>query len=238
MNSSELKGYLTGLILGDGTIDKGVKKRSFRIKSINKEFIDKIEKDLKDTNTFKITVQDYPEYVGKDGTHHKEYYQIFISAHPYFAKKYPYFYDDYRNRRITNETLSWLNIQGIANWWMSDGYICLVGKTKGKVYNRRVELCTDRYSLEDVKKIQQYFADKWGWETTIKQRKQSNKIFYRLYFKISTAQDFLMKIYPYIVPSFYYKLDMGYDEQNQYVTNEYFDFMKKIRKCEQLDNQD
>jgi hypothetical protein len=49
MKSSELKGYLTGLILGDGTIDKGTTKRAFRIKSINFDFIDKIEKDLKDT---------------------------------------------------------------------------------------------------------------------------------------------------------------------------------------------
>lgn len=42
MNSSELKGYLTGLIVGDGYIDGGVTKRAFAIKSINKEFIYKI----------------------------------------------------------------------------------------------------------------------------------------------------------------------------------------------------
>lgn len=40
MNSSELKGYLTGLIIGDGTIGKGITKRSFAIKSICKDFID------------------------------------------------------------------------------------------------------------------------------------------------------------------------------------------------------
>lgn len=33
MNSSELKGYLTGLIVGDGYIDKGVTKRAFEIKN-------------------------------------------------------------------------------------------------------------------------------------------------------------------------------------------------------------
>ena len=33
MNSSELKGYLTGLIVGDGCIGKGVTKRTFEIKN-------------------------------------------------------------------------------------------------------------------------------------------------------------------------------------------------------------
>ena len=46
MNSTKLRGYLTGLILGDGSIDKGVQKRAFSIKSINKDFIEKIYEDL------------------------------------------------------------------------------------------------------------------------------------------------------------------------------------------------
>ena len=35
IKSSELRGFFTGLILGDASIDKGVHKRAFNIKSIN-----------------------------------------------------------------------------------------------------------------------------------------------------------------------------------------------------------
>ena len=45
MHSSELRGYLTGLILGDGHIDKGVTKRAFEIKSVHFDFIQKIKND-------------------------------------------------------------------------------------------------------------------------------------------------------------------------------------------------
>ena len=43
MNSSELKGYLTGLIIGDGHIDKGITKRAFEIKNTHFDFIQKIK---------------------------------------------------------------------------------------------------------------------------------------------------------------------------------------------------
>ena len=49
MNSSELKGYLTGLIFGDARIDNGVTKRAIRMSSINKDFIYKI--GLTDTSS-------------------------------------------------------------------------------------------------------------------------------------------------------------------------------------------
>lgn len=56
MKSSELKGFLTGLLIGDGSIDKGVTKRAFSIKSVDKSFIDKIETEIKSCTNFKYVV--------------------------------------------------------------------------------------------------------------------------------------------------------------------------------------
>lgn len=234
MNSSELRGYLTGLILGDGSIDKGVHKRAFEIKSINHDFIDQIYKDISSCTNFNCKINHQLEYYDQNHIHHKESWAFKIMAHPYFNKKYHYFYNDYRQRRIHMTALKWLTLRGLANWYMSDGYICLVGKTKGVIRDRRVDLCTDRYTKSDVEKIQKYLLEYWGWDTSIIQRKQNGRNIHRLRFKKTSAQDFLYKIHPYITPSFQYKLDMRYDHQPHWMTDEYYSLMIEIHKRESL----
>lgn len=232
MNSTELRGYLTGLILGDGHIDSGVEKRAFSIKSINEDFAQQIYKDLTESTNFKIKYRKIEGYTDGNNVNHKINYEVKIDAHPYFNKKYHYFYDDKRRRRITKESLHWLNLRGLANWYMSDGYICLVGKTKGVIKDRRVDLCTDRYTKNDIEKIRTYFLETWGWETSLIQRKTNNKLMYRIRFKKASAQDFLYQIHPFITPSFYYKLDMCYDYQPSWMNDDYYYLMLEIQKRE------
>lgn len=227
MKSTELRGYLTGLILGDGSIDKGVTKRAFRIKSINIDFIESIEKVLKETTNFKIEVR-YFDASSKDGVNRKPYAELKVQAHPYFNKKYNFFYDDYRNRRITVESLRWLNSQGLANWFMSDGYTTLVGRKSGVIKDRRVELATDRYSEEDVNKIKKYLEETYGY--TIKKVKRKEGV-YRLRFSLLSAQHFFAMIEPYVVPSMRYKLNMCYEQQPKWMINEYYHLMNEIMKC-------
>ena len=227
MNSTKLRGYLTGLILGDGSIDKGVQKRSFSIKSINKDFIDKIFKDLREATDFDIKIKEVPMQI-KNGVTHRIYWELRVKAHPYFKKKYNYFYDDYRKRRITKECLSWLNEEGLANWYMSDGYITLVGKTKGEIKSRRVDICTDRYKKEDVEKIKEYFQETWDIKTSLIKR---NDV-YRIRISLQDSQKFFLLINPYITDSFKYKLNLSYDYQPTWMCDEYYNLMKEIQKCE------
>lgn len=232
MNSSELKGYLTGLILGDGSIDKGVTKRSFRIKSINHDFIDKIERDLKDTTPFTIDVI-LVEASYKNGVSRRPYKELKIKSHPYFNKKYNFFYDDFRNRRITKESLNWLTPEGIANWYMSDGYIVHVGKNSGEIKDRRVELATDRYSPDDVKQIQQFFEDTYNFKTSLVKRKHG---VYRIRFSLLSAQYLFLMINEYITPSFQYKLNLQYTYHPKWMSDDYYRLMMKLQSAETQTN--
>lgn len=229
MNSTMLRGYLTGLILGDGSIDKGVQKRAFSIKSINKDFIDKIYNDISSVTDFDINVKHIEGRV-VNGVNHKEHWELRIKAHPYFNKKYNYFYDDYRKRRITKESLRWLNPQGLANWYMSDGYVTHVGKQSGLIKSRRVDICTDRYKKEDVEKISEYFNNVLEIPATLTKRGD----IYRLRINMKESQKFFMLIEPYVVPSMRYKLDLAYDYQPTWMNDDYYNLMKEIQKCEYL----
>lgn len=215
MNSSELRGYLTGLIIGDGCIDKGVTKRAFELKSINQEFIYKVFEDISSCSNFKITVKHHRQEV-TNGVNHKEHWVLRISAHPYFVKKYHHFYDDMRKRTMSAEATRWLTEAGLANWYMSDGYVCLVGKENGRIYNRRVELCTDRYPKIIVERMASMLTNRFGLDTSIIKRKSR----YRIRIKVTSYEHFIMMIYPYIVPSMRYKLYLGYEKQPKWMSDE------------------
>lgn len=227
MNSSELKGYLTGLIIGDGYIDKGVTKRAFEIKSINFDFIQKIKEDIESCSNFKVNIKHYPEHTGNDDVHHKESWSLRIDAHPYFAKKYHHFYDDKRGRTVSKEASSWLTANGLANWYMSDGYVCLVGKTKGAIYNRRVELCTDRYPKHIVERLIKTLKDSFNINASIIKRNR----FYRIRIRSDSYQTFINIIYPYIIPSMQYKLYLGYDKQPKWVEDWLWNLQESLRSA-------
>ena len=224
MNTSELKGYLTGLILGDGYIDSGVNKRAFRIKSINKDFIEKIKEDIDSCNTFNTYIKHTKGYVDKYKVNHKDYWEFVISAHPYFAKKYHNFYDDYKKRKITTEVINWLTPNGLANWYMSDGYVCLVGIRSGKITGRRIEICTDRYTKNDVFMICKKLNERFNLEFSPIKRGEN----YRIRLKTKDYSNFINLIKPYIVPSMIYKLYLGYEKQPKWMFDSDWEFQNSI----------
>lgn len=231
MNSSELKGFLTGLILGDGTIGTGVNRRPFSIKSINKDFIDMIASELESCSGFKTKIKFTPEHFSC-GCNHRDSWEFTITAHPYFAKIYHHFYDDYRKRVISPWVLMWLTPRGLANWYMSDGYVCLVGKTKGAIKNRRVELCMDRYTLLDIQRMQAYFKRKFGIETSLVTRIKGER--YRLRVMQTSYNRFFELVSPYIVPSMRYKMYLGYEQRPIWMSDELWQIQEDLASANPL----
>lgn len=224
MNGTMLKSFLTGLILGNGYIDNGIRKRAFRIKSIRNDFVQYIKNELSFTD-FSIHINNTPPYV-KDNVNHQQCDELVIKAHPYFSKIYHYFYDDFRKRIISKKSLDDLQWNGWANWYMSDGYIVRVGKTKGKITGRRIELSTDRYKYADVIMLSQYLFDRYGYKVTVIKR---NNV-HRIRISLSDAQHFLYNISPHVVPSMMYKLDMAYDYRPKWMNDDYYLLMLNIQE--------
>ena len=223
INSSELRGFVTGLILGDGSIDKGVTKRAFAIKSVNNEFINYIYQCLSKTTNFKINIKEIDAHYSH-GCFHKKSWELRVCAHPYFNKLYHHFYNDLRHRKIYSKTLSWLNPVGLANWYMSDGYICLVGKTKNNIKNRRIDICTDRYYYEDVVLMKNILYSKFHLNTSIIKRNNT----YRLRICKASYTDFIKLIEPYIIPSMRYKLYLGYNHKQTWMSDDFWNLQQSL----------
>lgn len=230
IHSSELRGFFTGLILGGGMIDKGVRNRAFVIKSLNRDFIDMIAGIIDNNTPFKYTIHTHDERIDNNNVHYRLNWLLRITAHPYFAKLYHYFYDDYRHRIISCKALNWLNPIGLACWYMSDGYVCLVGKTKGIIRQRRMEICTDRYN--DIKPAVDRLYE-LGIKATIIKRGKCH----RIRIKKESYETFINLIKDYIVPSMQYKLYLGYTEQPKWMFNESWEYQQYLSSAiTQTDN--
>lgn len=224
ISSSELRGFFTGLILGDATIDKGVRARALRIKLTNKEFMDFIVSVVRENTPFSYRVSEFPERVSKDGVHHKQYWEFVIYAHPYFNKLYHYFYNDTRHRVVYSRNLNWLNPVGLACWYMSDGYVCLVGKTKGIIRDRRMDICTDRYYLEDIRLMCRILFTKFNIKATVVKRGN----FYRVRIAKTSYEQFINIVFPYVVPSVYYKLYLGYQNKPNFLSDKAWELQQYL----------
>jgi len=227
LTSSELKGYLTGLIIGDGYMDKGVTKRAFRIKTIDKNWSDDITSKLQQVNTFKVTTKEIPTQI-RDGVNHQIYYETTIKAHPYFAKKYHHFYDDYKNRVVSQEAYSWLNPIGLAQWYMGDGYLTLVGRTSGTIADRRIEFATDRYSKDEVFGLMRMLRTYFGIDCSSVKRGTR----YRIHILQSGIERFFTLIHPYIVDSMLYKLNLKFDTKPAWFSEQFWIMQQNIAECD------
>ena len=229
MTGSEFRGYVTGLVLGDATISQSGAsscKRAFTIVTINEEFAFDIRQTIIDNLDVRVRLLEREPHTGEDGVHHQGYFVVSTKAHPYFNKMYGWFYNDDGSRRISQKALDKLTPAGIANWYMSDGYVVNVGKTKGKIVDRRIEIATDRYPEKDVDRAIEYFETTYGYKCHKVRRKPG---VYRIRFSLLSAQNLFLMIKPYISEGFEYKLNMNYDYQPKWMSDEYYEYMISLK---------
>lgn len=196
------------------------------LKSISYDFITKVKADLETCNTFSVQISFTPAHYS-GGCYHRDSWELRVKAHPYFAKKYHWFYDDYKHRRASKEALHALDANGLANWYMCDGYVCLVGKNKGQIKDRRIDICTDRYSRDTVEAMRHMLKTKFQLDTSLIQRNHT----YRIRISKSSYQRFFDLIHDYLVPSMQYKLYLGYEQQPAWMSDEMWQYQMDLHSA-------
>ncbi len=110
---------------------------------------------------------------------------------------------------------------------MCDGYVCLVGKTRGVIRSRRIDICTDRYPQRTVESMSTMLQKKFHLDTSIVKRNNT----YRIRIKQTSYNDFIALIAPYVVSSMRYKLYLGYETKPYWMYDDVWEIQKEIIEC-------
>ena len=221
--AQEVKGALYGTLLGDSTVTNrnefSCEQISSNLITLKGEIIAKIAPDLK-------VYYHERDRGNKQIIHDKEYnrrisYVVQTKQHPYFAGFREKLYST-GDKQVTMEILKYLTPEGLALWFMDDGYL----DYKASSNTRNLRICTDSFDEISIKNIIQYFNDSWGIQCKVYMHNagygRAPKP--RVSFNPNNAQKFISLVYKYFLPEFYYKLDLHYTEKtlkSKRCSNEY-----------------
>lgn len=193
--SSLQKEVLIGLLLGDGHIEVLPNKKSARLKveysSKNSDYVDFLYQ------TYKNLVRMTPKSRLRNDSFGKKLARIGFNtlSLPNFLYFRDLFYKD--KKKIVPSNISELLTKiGLAVWFMDDGSY-KSRECRGKL------LCTHNFRSEEIDILCQVLFYKFGLKAT--PRKQVDGI--EIYIHASSFSNLKELVFPYLVPSFRYKLD-------------------------------
>lgn len=187
--SNEQEQFILGSLLGDLSIDLTEQMKNAKlclVHSVKQEelFMKKVEILGEFMGNYKL----YSQYDNRTD----KIYQTWrgnSKAHKLFNEVYNLLYPN-KIKTITQEYLDKINHPiALAYWFMDDGSECGT-------------IATNCFSLEEVELLINWLKTKWNIIST----KQKNKENYVLHISQKSRLDFERLIFPYIVPSMYYKL--------------------------------
>lgn len=222
----ELRSIIYGTLLGDSYITKSM----FGCEQITLELINYKRKILESLINRDINISTrYREKTIIEGrvVNASRTYSVRVN-HPHMKKYRRVFYTENR-KRITKSILRRLSNEALAVWFMDDGYL----DYKKSSNTRNLRICTDRYSVHDISLIIEWFKETHNIDCFIykHKRNRSSKEVYRLSFNGVNSQRLVSLMYKYILPCFYYKIDLKYIRMNSInILPEYREAIKFISK--------
>lgn len=220
LSSSDFKSFVYGMMLGDGYVHRNGKE--FGCRQIEKTLIHyKAAVIAKNLPTADIRVTEHDAYHDGKWSHQKIY--RLRAKHEYFRKIFDRFYDHER-KRVDDDILRYVKPNGLAVWHADDGTLNLIGKQNllsgkaDRLTDRRLELCTDGFTLDDTRIIAAFFDRRYGPDSCTlvnrdhKDKDWANPTGFRLRFRVPAAQRLILEIHREFLhyPELLYKLDMGY----------------------------
>lgn len=186
------KQFIYGSLLGDLNLSNPTKNRSVNSRLALVHSIKQEELFMKKVEILGDFMGSYKLYTSKPDKRTGKVYQTWrgnSKSHKVFTDIYNELYPEGK-KVITKEFLDKINHPiALAYWFMDDG--CEDGV-----------LATNCFSLEEVNTIVNWFMEKWDIECTL----QKNKTNWVVYITAQSRLKFEKLIFPYMVPSMYYKL--------------------------------
>ena len=201
--TSKIKNIIYGILLSDGYIDN-----NFRFDFYNKdqEYVKYVHSILSQVTGLN------PSYNSKFDKRYDKvmgYRTWTKSNHPYLKKLRELCYID--GEKYLNEDL-YLRIteESLAHIWMCDGYLKLSKNRAKNTIQNIGYFCLESFYDTELQSLIDYIKDKFNIQGTLSPCPWGKG--YRIRLGGKELQKFLSLIYPYILPSFKYKVEMYYKQ--------------------------
>lgn len=216
MNRKNLYGCIAGTLLGDSWLQVRGKSYSIGTENVSLDLVQYKKKIFEEFSHKQIKMYTRPPRQYK--LHARYGYSNGSYAIHCTSPKLAYFsriaYDGTK-KIMTRRLLDRLTPQGIALWFMDDG--CYVYTEKNST--RRMYLCTDSFSEQEIHTASRYFLETWNIRSSIKTHKSSKydgeKL--RLKFGGREIQKLATLMYPYMLESFMYKVNVIYEREGHLI---------------------
>lgn len=206
----EIRGALLGTLLGDSTVSN---RGEFSCEQITKSLID-YKQAILDQITGVSTYRHERDRGNTQVIDGKTYgrkvsYVVQTNQHQYFNKLRDRLYFD-TGKQISYSVLEDLTDEGIALWFMDDGYL----DYKKSSATRNLRICTDSFDEMSIKNIQRYFKEYYNMDAKVYMHNAGHgrKPGPRISFNAENSQKLICMIYKYFVPELLYKLNLQYTD--------------------------
>lgn len=205
MNRQTMIGIICGMVLGDASLIKPAKGKNAYLSMIHcaeqEKYLD-----------YKIEILSQlcgakKAYLKMDG---KERFRCWTKCHPVYTQLRDWFYRNGK-KEVSDKILYRLNPQGLALWYMDDGYLAYI-KKNGKIRGREIKIYSQGFSKKENERIIDFFNKKYGLKWRIGRSKApiTKKEIYHIATGAENGLKFFDIIGPYVPDSMNYKLDMKY----------------------------
>lgn len=193
---SKLVYYMTTF---DGGIYYNGKNAKFMInmKSEHKDYLNWVKNTM--SNITSVQIKDLPNY-NKDGFNRKPLSCVWTKTHPYFTRIRERVYIS-NHKVIDPHMLTLMDAEALAIIFMTDGSSSLDNRWSNP--HCKIDLCTKGFSYADNMSLSKSIYNKLNIRSNIHRH---NKYWY-LNIPAKDHIKFVDTIKPYIVPSFFYKLE-------------------------------
>lgn len=210
--ASEIKGALYGTLLGDSTVTN---RSEFSCEQISENLIkykgtilESIAPDLK--VYYHTRSRGNIQVIRGKEVARSTTYVVQTNRHPYFSNFREVLYHT-GTKQVNLSTLDKLTPEGIALWFMDDGYL----DYKKSSNTRNLRICTDSYDETSINNIIRFFNNQYNIQAKVYLHKAGygRSARPRVSFNAENAQKLIVLMHKYFLPEFYYKLDLHYTEK-------------------------
>lgn len=198
-DNKRLMKLMSFLVMSDGSVSRnrgaGNCIFSFSATEDHADYIEYVKNIVENITSTKI-------YLTKRETPRKNLIKIYTPVHPYFNTLRDRIYvDSYKS--IDPHALKMLDFEALAILYMSDGCLGKFIRSNGKPsYSLTINLC--RLSYGDLLLVKKAIKDHLDLEFNVV---KTGTKYYTLRLRSKDLEKFMNGIKPFVLPSFYYKLD-------------------------------